>query len=81
MHLLAVSPEHRGTGLGSRLVRAALDAAAVVHSDVQFARMVLWTQPTMHAAHRLYERAGFVRAKERDMEHHGRVMLVYVRGR
>jgi len=33
----------------------------------------------MHSAHRLYERAGFVRAKERDLERHDRAMLVYVR--
>jgi len=75
MHLLAVSPEHQGAGLGAHLVQAALDAVR----REPFARMVLWTQPTMHAAHRLYERAGFVRAKERDMERHGRAMLVYVR--
>ena len=29
-------------------------------------RVVLSTQPTMHAAHRVYERFGFTRAPERD---------------
>jgi hypothetical protein len=28
--------------------------------------MVLWTQPTMHSAQRLYTASGFVRAPERD---------------
>lgn len=30
--------------------------------------MVLWSQPSMSSAHRLYERLGFSRAPERDQE-------------
>jgi len=73
MHLLAVSSERRNGGLGRILVDAALRRAR--HDG--YSRMVLWTQPTMHAAHRLYERAGFLRAPERDMLHDGRPFIVY----
>jgi hypothetical protein len=38
---------------------------------------LLRTQPTMHAAHRLHARAGFVRAPERDMREHSRIFPVY----
>ncbi|MBK9289375.1 MAG: GNAT family N-acetyltransferase [Flavobacteriales bacterium] len=30
--------------------------------------LVLWTRPTMEAAQRLYERLGFTRATDRDMQ-------------
>jgi ribosomal protein S18 acetylase RimI-like enzyme len=64
MHLLAVLAEHRGRGVGSLLVDAAVTKAA--HSGRK--RMVLWTQPSMHSAQRLYEAHGFVRAPSRDEE-------------
>ena len=38
--------------------------------------VVLSTLPAMHAAHRLYERHGFVRAPERDWSPAARVDLV-----
>src|SRR5690606_23445368 len=57
LHLLAVSNGWRGHGIGRALVDAAIAAAL----DAGYRGMVLWTQPTMHAAHRVYERAGFVR--------------------
>jgi ribosomal protein S18 acetylase RimI-like enzyme len=64
MHLLAVAPEQRGRGVGSRLVEAVLQGAR----DSGARRMVLWTQPSMHAAHRLYVAHGFVRAPARDAQ-------------
>jgi ribosomal protein S18 acetylase RimI-like enzyme len=73
MQLLAVSPERRNGGIGGALVEAAVRLA---RSD-GYSRMVLRTQPAMHAAQRLYARAGFVRAPERDMQDHGRIFLVY----
>jgi ribosomal protein S18 acetylase RimI-like enzyme len=73
MHLLAVSPEHRKAGIGSALVSAALEAARAYGVR----RMLLWTQPTMKDAHRLYERFGFTRIPARDFERAGRSFLVF----
>ena len=55
IHLLAVSPDFRGRGLGAELVRAAIDiakrgGARVMHLDVV---------PGNVAASRIYEAAGF----------------------
>ncbi|MEU5047527.1 GNAT family N-acetyltransferase [Streptomyces griseorubiginosus] len=61
IRMLAVAHEARGRGVGQALVRACVDRAAATGHD-----LVLCTQPTMHAAHRLYERLGFTRAPERD---------------
>lgn len=73
MHLLAVAPEYRGQGLGKVLVTAAVDEA----TRGGYAKMVLATQATMGAAHRLYESSGFVRTPERDFSRAGRNFLVY----
>jgi ribosomal protein S18 acetylase RimI-like enzyme len=60
--MLAVAPAARGTGVGAALVALVVDrfrregASAVVMS----------TLPRMRAAHRIYERAGFVREPSRD---------------
>jgi ribosomal protein S18 acetylase RimI-like enzyme len=60
--MLAVAPTSRGAGVGGALVGHVVDrfrsqgATAVVMS----------TLPRMQAAHRIYERAGFVRDPERD---------------
>ena len=62
--MLAVAPSGRGRGVGERLVRACLDRAASEPFCAD--RVVLWTQPSMNAAQRLYERLGFARAPERD---------------
>ncbi|MFJ6390371.1 GNAT family N-acetyltransferase [Streptomyces sp. NPDC091972] len=61
IRMLAVAHEARGRGVGQALVRACVERAAVSGSD-----LVLCTQPTMHTAHRLYERLGFLRVPERD---------------
>jgi ribosomal protein S18 acetylase RimI-like enzyme len=74
LHLLAVAPEARGKGVGAALVRAAIETAR--------APIVLWTQPAMVAAQRLYVAAGFVRAPERDARIaaiSGRAFLVFER--
>jgi acyl-CoA thioesterase I len=73
MHLLAVSAEHRKAGIGRALVDAAVDFARAK----RFGKMVLWTQPTMADAHRLYERSGFARASARDFENAGRSYWVF----
>ncbi|MFF0793132.1 GNAT family N-acetyltransferase [Streptomyces spiralis] len=63
IRMLAVARAARGRGAGEALVRACLDRARATEGCV---RLVLSTQRTMHAAHRIYERLGFVRAPERD---------------
>jgi ribosomal protein S18 acetylase RimI-like enzyme len=75
VQLLAVASEHRGRGVGRALVTACLERARVAG----VARVVLSTQPTMHAAHRLYELLGFRRVPARDWERGGTPRLVYVR--
>lgn len=75
MHLLAVRAGNRGRGVGRALVNACLDAA----TERGLSRMVLWTQPSMHAARRIYEQAGFVRNEARDMSNHGKIFAVYER--
>lgn len=75
LHLLAVASHQRGRGIGSSLVEACIAAA----KRRSLTHMVLRTQPSMHAAHHIYERAGFVRNDARDMEDHGRSFLVYER--
>ena len=59
---LAVAPAGRGRGVGTALVRECIDRARALGRS----RVVLSTQPMMHAAHRVYERFGFTRAPERD---------------
>ena len=63
IRMLAVAPEARGRGTGEALVRACVTRARATAGCV---RIVLSTQRTMHAAHRIYERLGFTRAPERD---------------
>jgi ribosomal protein S18 acetylase RimI-like enzyme len=60
MHLLGVSPKHRGYGLGRRLVSKAIDFA----KDNNWSKMILWTQKPMKEAQNLYESSGFVRTGE-----------------
>jgi ribosomal protein S18 acetylase RimI-like enzyme len=60
--MLAVSPAAQGRGVGRALVDACLDRARAL--GVRTIR--LSTQPDMTAAHRIYEKIGFVRTPERD---------------
>ncbi|MEU9705642.1 GNAT family N-acetyltransferase [Streptomyces sp. NPDC047981] len=61
--MLVVAPEARGRGTGEALVRACVERARALPGCT---RVVLSTDPQMAAAHRLYERMGFVRTPERD---------------
>lgn len=63
IRMLAVDRAARGRGAGEALVRACVDRARATEACV---RIVLSTQRTMHSAHRIYERLGFVRTPERD---------------
>ena len=74
--MLAVAPEARGRGAGEALVQACIARAQATGAR----GLVLWTQPSMTAAHRLYERIGFLRAPDRDeLDPRGFMRLVYHR--
>jgi GNAT superfamily N-acetyltransferase len=65
LYLLA---EERGRGVGRALFERLLAWAR----DARCRRAILWSDKRLHAAHRLYERAGFSRVGERicnDPEH------------
>jgi ribosomal protein S18 acetylase RimI-like enzyme len=71
---LAVAPGTQRGGVGAALVTAALREAAASGAR----RVVLSTLPQMHAAHRLYERAGFTRLPGRDWyPRPGVILLAY----
>lgn len=62
--MLAVAKSARGNGVGQALVQVCIDAA----SEAGDHGVVLSTQESMRAAHRIYQRLGFSRAPERDWE-------------
>jgi ribosomal protein S18 acetylase RimI-like enzyme len=75
VRLLAVDPAACQRGVGEPLMDACRSRAVALGAS----RIVLSTQPTMVAAHRLYGRLGFRRAPGRDWErpNSARQMLVY----
>lgn len=62
IRMLAVAPEARGHGVGAALVDACIDRARQTGRR----RVLLDTRQSMTSAHRLYERAGFVRDASLD---------------
>jgi len=60
--MLAVAPAAQGLGVGRALAQACLDRAR----EQSFGRVVICTQPSMTAAHRLYASLGFRRVPARD---------------
>jgi ribosomal protein S18 acetylase RimI-like enzyme len=73
--MLAVAPTARGRGVGEALARWCVDRA---RADGCHA-VVLSTLPVMHAAHRIYQRLGFVRTPERDWYPGPEVQLITYR--
>lgn len=62
VRMLAVSPGAQGGGVGAALMQHCVDRAR----ELGLRALALSTQPSMYAAHRIYERLGFVRTPERD---------------
>ncbi|WP_371499021.1 GNAT family N-acetyltransferase [Kitasatospora sp. NBC_00374] len=64
IRMLAVARAARGRGAGTALVRAAMERSR----ELGLAGMAFSTRPHMTAAHRVYERLGFLRTPARDWE-------------
>lgn len=62
IRMLGVDPAAQGRGVGQALLDACLSRAGELGRGAVF----LHSTPWMTAAHRLYERAGFVRVPDRD---------------
>ena len=62
--MLAVAPHAQGQGVGEALARHVIDR----FREEGAVAVLLSSTPVMDAAHRLYERLGFVRCPERDWE-------------
>ena len=62
VRMLAVDRDARGRGIGDALMVRCVERAR----DLGLVGLALSTQPSMRAAHRIYERMGFERAPERD---------------
>ena len=62
--MLGVAPEARGRGVGEALVRACISRALAAGRS----GIAISSSTRMDAAHRLYERLGFRRAPDRDLQ-------------
>ncbi|MFG2842266.1 GNAT family N-acetyltransferase [Kitasatospora sp. NPDC048296] len=74
IRMLATATASRGRGVGEALVRATIGRSR----ELGLAGMAFSTRPEMTAAHRVYERIGFVRTPARDWAPYpGMDLMVY----
>jgi ribosomal protein S18 acetylase RimI-like enzyme len=72
IRMLAVAKAARGRGVGGTLTRWCIDEGR----RLGWTQLTLVTQPDMHTAHRIYQRAGFRRDGELDFEVGGGLTLL-----
>jgi DNA-binding MarR family transcriptional regulator/GNAT superfamily N-acetyltransferase len=72
LRLLLVEPSARGLGIGKRLVDECLRFAR----QVDYKKMVLWTQSELPAARHIYQEAGFRLTRQKKHQSWGRDDLV-----
>lgn len=75
IRMMAVAPDRQGQGIGQLLLDLALARACELGREAMF----LHSTPVMAAAHRLYQRNGFVRAPERDWRPEPELTLIAFR--
>lgn len=75
VRMLAVEPEARRNGIAEQL----MSVAEVHASNTGLDFLILSTEAPMFAAHKLYEKMGYVRQPKRDWSVSGYQLLVYRR--